>query len=128
MPGRRNIASESPWETRVGYSRAVRAGNFVFVSGTTAEGRDAFEQATAAIARIESALRDAGASLGDVVRTRIFVRNIDDWERIADAHVAAFGDVKPAATMVEVSRFIAPSLLVEIEADAYVCAGPPEQE
>jgi enamine deaminase RidA (YjgF/YER057c/UK114 family) len=116
---RRNISSESPWEGIVGYSRAVRIGDFVFVSGTTADGANAYEQTRKAIARISTALQEAGASLCDVVRTRMFVTNIDNWELIAKAHSEAFGDIRPAASMVEVSRLISPDLLVEIEADAY---------
>ena len=108
------------WETRVGYSRAVRAGDFVFVSGTTADGADAYEQTKAAIARIEVALVEAGASLDDVVRTRIFTTNIADWAQIGKAHREAFADIRPAATMVEVARLIAPEMLVEIEVDAYL--------
>jgi enamine deaminase RidA (YjgF/YER057c/UK114 family) len=117
---RRHISSGSAWEPRVGYSRAVRSGDFVCVSGTTCDGSDAYEQTKGAIARIERALEEAGASLDDVVRTRMFVVNIDDWELIAKAHFEAFGDIRPAATMVEVARLIAPNLLVEIEADAHI--------
>jgi len=117
---RRHIESGSVWEGRVGYARAVRIGDFVFVSGTTSDGPDAYTQAKGAIARIERALEEAGASLDDVVRTRMYVVNIDDWESIAKAHHEAFADVRPAATMVEVKRLIAPELLVEIEVDAFV--------
>jgi enamine deaminase RidA (YjgF/YER057c/UK114 family) len=117
---RRHISSGSAWEPVVGYSRAVRIGDFVFVSGTTCDGPDAYLQAKGAIARIEQALEEAGASLDDVVRTRMFVVNIDDWELIAKAHHEAFADVRPAATMVEVKRLISPELLVEIEVDAYI--------
>lgn len=117
---RRNIAGGSPWEPLAGYSRAVRVGEFVFVSGTTSAGDDAYAQAKGAIARISDALEAAGASLRDVVRTRMFVVNIADWEAVARAHREAFGDVMPASTMVEVSGLIAPDLLVEIEADAVV--------
>jgi enamine deaminase RidA (YjgF/YER057c/UK114 family) len=117
---RRHISSGSAWEPVVGYSRAVRIGDFVFVSGTTCDGPDAYLQAKGAIARIEQALEEAGASLDDVVRTRMFVVNIDDWELIAKAHHEAFADVRPAATMVEVTRLISPELLVEIEVDAYI--------
>ena len=104
----------------MGYSRAVRMGNFVFVSGTTCEGPDAYVQAKGAIAKIEQALEEAGSSLDDVVRTRMFVTNIADWELVGKAHAEAFRDILPAATMVEVSKLIASDLLVEIEVDAYV--------
>jgi enamine deaminase RidA (YjgF/YER057c/UK114 family) len=117
---RRNVSSESPWEPVAGYSRAVRAGNFVFVSGTTSAGSDAYAQTKGAIDRIAIALEAAGASLCDVVRTRMFVVNIADWEAVARAHREALGSIAPASTMVEVSRLIAPELLVEIEADALV--------
>lgn len=117
---RRHISSGSAWEPQVGYSRAVRMGNFVFVSGTTCDGPDAYLQAKGAIARIEQALEEAGASLDDVVRTRMFVTNIADWQLVGKAHAEAFRDVMPAATMVEVSKLISPELLVEIEVDAFV--------
>jgi enamine deaminase RidA (YjgF/YER057c/UK114 family) len=117
---RRHISSGSAWEPVVGYSRAVRIGDFVFVSGTTCDGPDAYLQTKGAIARIEQALEEAGASLDDVVRTRMFVVNIDDWESIAKAHHEAFAEVRPAATMVEVKRLISPELLVEIEVDAFI--------
>jgi enamine deaminase RidA (YjgF/YER057c/UK114 family) len=117
----RLISSGSPWESRVGYSRAVRVGQLVFVSGTVAAGADAYEQARAAIATIATALRDAGARLEDVVRTRIYVTNVaEQWELVARAHREAFGDVRPACSMIEISRLIAPEFLVEIEADAVV--------
>jgi enamine deaminase RidA (YjgF/YER057c/UK114 family) len=121
VTSRKNVASDSPYEPRVGYSRAVRAGDFVFVSGTVALGSDAYEQAKAAIAKIERALAQAGASLRDVVRTRIFVTNIADWELVARAHRERFDEVRPACSMVEVSKLITPEYVVEIEADA--CAG-----
>lgn len=109
------------WEPRVGYSRAVRVGEMIFVSGTVGEGADAYEQSKTAIAKIELALHEAGASLDDVVRTRLFVTDIDgQWELVARAHLEAFRDVRPATSMIEVRRFIAPEYLVEIEADAFV--------
>ncbi|MDE2483485.1 MAG: RidA family protein [bacterium] len=117
---RRHIASGSIWEERVGYSRAVRVGNHVHVAGTTSDGPDAYVQAKGAIAKIEQALEEAGASLDDVVRTRLFVTDIADWELVGRAHAEAFADVRPVTTMVEVSRLIAPDLYVEIEADAYI--------
>ena len=123
---RQLISSGGKWEPIIGYSRAVRVGNLVFVSGTTAanhEGRatgDAYEQTMKALLMIQSALESAGSSLRDVVRTRIFVKNIDDWQAIGRAHAEAFGEIRPAATMVEVSRFISPDIVVEIEVDAVI--------
>ena len=118
---RQNISSGAPWEPVVGYSRAVRVGQFIAVAGTTdASGGDAYGQAAGALAKIEAALQQAGASRRDVVRTRLFVRSIDDWQEIGRAHREFFGDILPAATMVEVSRFIDPAILVEIEADAVI--------
>lgn len=115
-----NISSVSEFENFVGYSRAVRIGDHVAVAGTTGAGDGITAQTRDALARIERALRDAGATLADVVRTRMFVTDINRWREVGAVHAEVFGDIRPVATMVEVSGLIAPELLVEIEVDAYV--------
>jgi enamine deaminase RidA (YjgF/YER057c/UK114 family) len=122
MSDRVNVSSESPFEDQVGYSRAVRVGPLVVVAGTTAPGDGIAAQAREALRRIEVALNEAGATMTDVVRTRMFVTDISRWEEVAAVHAEAFGDVRPVATMVEVSALISPDLLVEIEVDAYVAS------
>ncbi|MEE3750157.1 RidA family protein [Mycobacterium intracellulare] len=123
MSSRRKVVlSESAFESVVGYSRAVRVGPHVSVAGTTGDGPagDIAAQARDALRRIEIALQQAGAALSDVVRTRIYVTDISRWREVGAVHEQVFGAIRPAATMVEVSALIAPELLVEIEADAYV--------
>jgi enamine deaminase RidA (YjgF/YER057c/UK114 family) len=120
MTQRRTVSSGSEYESLVGYSRAVRTGPFIAVAGTTGAGGDIAAQARDALRRIEIALHEAGGSLADVVRTRIYVTDISLWQEVASVHTEVFGEIRPVSTMVEVSALIAPDLLVEIEADAYL--------
>jgi enamine deaminase RidA (YjgF/YER057c/UK114 family) len=130
---RQNISSGTPWEPIVGYSRAVRVGDRIFVSGTTATDasggivglNDPYAQTKQIVANLAAALERAGGRLADVVRTRIFVTDVTQWEAVARAHGEAFGAIRPACTMVEVSKLIAPEIMVEIEADAVIGCGDP---
>ncbi|CBK39838.1 putative Endoribonuclease L-PSP, YjgF-like [Nitrospira defluvii] len=124
---RQNVSTGGPWEAKIGYSRAVRVGQSVQVSGTTAMtatglvGKgDPYAQTIQALKTIEAALVQSGASIADVVRTRIYMANIDQWQEVGRAHGEVFGSVRPATTMVEVKRLIDPDMLIEIEADAIV--------
>jgi len=120
MTQRRTVASGTEYESFVGYSRAVRTGPYIAVAGTTGAGPDVATQTRDALRRIDIALQEAGASLSDVVRTRMYVTDIALWREVGAVHAEFFGDIRPVTTMVEVSALIAQDLMVEIEADAYV--------
>ena len=130
---RRNVSTGGPWEGKIGYSRAVRVGQFVQVSGTTAMtptglvGKgDPYAQTIQTLKTIEAALAQAGASMADVVRTRIYMADIEQWQEVGRAHGEVFGAIRPATTMVEVKRLIDPDMLVEIEADAITAEADPQ--
>jgi enamine deaminase RidA (YjgF/YER057c/UK114 family) len=119
MTQRRRVSSDSAYESAVGYSRAVRTGPHILVAGTTGEGDGIAAQTRGALRRIDIALQKAGAALSDVVRTRIYVTDISQWAEVGAVHAEVFGEIRPVATMVQVSALISPELLVEIEVDAY---------